>query len=92
MSTRSALTPLLAALLGTALFTGCAPAPQATNPEPPPPTAEQPSVDQPAEQPAAEPSSRAWLDTELTDVSTGRTFTLAEFKGRPVLLHAFAVW
>ncbi len=34
----------------------------------------------------------AWLATELTDVSTGETFTLAEFAGTPVLLESFAVW
>ena len=40
---------------------------------------------------AAEPAV-AWLATELTDVSTGETFTLAEFAGTPVLLESFAVW
>ena len=34
----------------------------------------------------------AWLATELTDVATGETFTLAEFAGTPVLLESFAVW
>jgi hypothetical protein len=34
----------------------------------------------------------AWLATELTDVSTGETFTIAEFAGTPVLLESFAVW
>ena len=40
---------------------------------------------------AAEPAV-AWLATELTDVATGETFTLAEFAGTPVLLESFAVW
>ena len=34
----------------------------------------------------------AWLATELTDVATGETFTLAEFAGTPILLESFAVW
>ena len=40
---------------------------------------------------SAEPAV-AWLATELTDVATGETFTLAEFAGTPVLLESFAVW
>ncbi len=39
------------------------------------------------EEPAAE-----WLATELTDVRTGESFTIAEFAGTPVLLESFAVW
>jgi hypothetical protein len=76
------------------LLVGCSTTPEVTNPEPPPaetpggaPDDPAPSADSPGE-----PSSRAWLDTELTDVSTGETFRLSDFKGRPVLLHAFAVW
>ena len=34
----------------------------------------------------------AWLHTELTDVNSGETFTLADFAGTPVLLESFAVW
>ena len=34
----------------------------------------------------------AWLATELTDVASGETFTLAEFAGTPILLESFAVW
>ncbi|MDE0024822.1 MAG: redoxin family protein [Spirochaetaceae bacterium] len=42
---------------------------------------------------SAEPEPAvAWLATELTDVASGETFTLAEFAGTPVLLESFAVW
>jgi len=84
------LKALIAAVLGAVLVTGCAsaPPPPAT---PEPPATEQTAPEQPAQEPV-QPSSRAWMDAELTDVSTGRTFKISDFKGRPVLLHAFAVW
>jgi len=48
----------------------------------------------PTEEPGSEPSAAeiAWLDTPLTDAVTGEQFRLSDFKGKPVLLHAFAVW
>ena len=85
---------LITILLATTLLVGCSTTPEATNPEPPPGETPGGATDDPAP-PAdspSEPSSRIWLDTELTDVSTGETFRLSDFKGRPVLLHAFAVW
>lgn len=33
-----------------------------------------------------------WLNTELTDVNTGKTFKINDFKGKPILLETFAVW
>ncbi|MAF35652.1 hypothetical protein CL622_00860 [archaeon] len=33
-----------------------------------------------------------WKDTQLTDVRTGQTFTVAQFTGKPILLESFAVW
>jgi thiol-disulfide isomerase/thioredoxin len=33
-----------------------------------------------------------WQNTELKDISTGATFTIDQFKGKPVLLESFAVW
>ena len=47
---------------------------------------EPPVPDEPAE------SSIAWLDSELVDVQTGETFRISDFRGRPVLVKAFAVW
>ena len=44
----------------------------------------------PAAQPAAEVP--AWMNTELTDVATGKTFRISDFQGKPVLLESFAVW
>jgi hypothetical protein len=89
---------MLAAALG-----GCAPdeqasvtsAPEETMAPEPAPGAGAESADEPAEatEPAPEPpSTYAWLDTELTDAATGETFAISDFRGRPVLLHAFAVW
>jgi peroxiredoxin len=34
----------------------------------------------------------AWMDTELTDVITGETFRISDFRGKKVLLESFAVW
>ncbi len=33
-----------------------------------------------------------WMNTQLTDVRTGKQFTISSFKGKPVLLESFAVW
>ena len=41
---------------------------------------------------AADGGDLAWLDYELTDAITGETFRISDYKGTPVLLHAFAVW
>ncbi len=38
------------------------------------------------------PADLAWLDTTLTDVKTGKTFKVSDFKGRPVFVKTFAVW
>ncbi len=40
----------------------------------------------------APPSASAWMDIELTDVATGQTFKINDFKGKPILLESFAVW
>jgi cytochrome oxidase Cu insertion factor (SCO1/SenC/PrrC family) len=42
--------------------------------------------DEPAKQ------SADWRDISLKDVRTGRTFTIADFKGKTVILETFAVW
>lgn len=36
--------------------------------------------------------SSDWKSTELKDVTTGKTFQISDFKGRPILLESFAVW
>jgi len=43
----------------------------------------------PAPSPATAPR---WMDIELTDVATGETFKISDFKGKPILLESFAVW
>ena len=40
----------------------------------------------------APPTASAWMDIELTDVATGQTFKISDFKGKPILLESFAVW
>jgi thiol-disulfide isomerase/thioredoxin len=50
---------------------------------------------QPAPTPAptpTPPAASAWMDTELTDVTTGQKFKISDFKGTPILLESFAVW
>ncbi|MBT3363654.1 MAG: redoxin family protein [Chloroflexi bacterium] len=37
-------------------------------------------------------STPEWMEIELTDAATGQTFTIADFKGKPILLESFAVW
>ncbi|MBT4539490.1 redoxin family protein [Candidatus Woesearchaeota archaeon] len=41
-----------------------------------------------------EPSTQStdWLNINLADINTGETFTINDFKGKPVLLESFAVW
>ena len=34
----------------------------------------------------------AWLSMDLTDVSTGKSFTINDFKGKVVLVDAMAIW
>lgn len=38
------------------------------------------------------PTAPKWLDVPLTDVASGQTFRLSDFKGKPILLESFAVW
>ena len=37
-------------------------------------------------------SAETWMDIVLTDVVTGETFSIGDFKGKPILLESFAVW
>ncbi len=47
----------------------------------------------PAPTPTPTPqTASAWMDIELTDVATGQTFKISDFKGKPILLESFAVW
>ena len=42
--------------------------------------------------PTPSPGSPQWMEIELTDVATGETFKIGDFKGKPILLESFAVW
>ena len=48
----------------------------------------------PATQTTGQPSPgvNTWMEIELTDVATGETFKISDFKGKPILLESFAVW
>ena len=34
----------------------------------------------------------AWMEIELTDVTTGKNFKISDFKGKTILMESFAVW
>lgn len=63
-------------LLSVRLLLGCAQPATAPLPAPAP---DQPVV-------------RPWMDIELTDVTTGETFKISDFKDKTILLESFAVW
>ena len=46
----------------------------------------------PVPAPKSPNAAPAWMDIELTDVATGQTFRISDFKGKPVLMESFAVW
>lgn len=61
------------------------------------PEAEVPETSETPEFPEAAETAEAfnlafWLDAELTDISAGETFSISEFRGKPVLVESFAVW
>lgn len=82
----------IASISLVALFvvSGCAPDRVVTAPQPSPVPPSATSTEAPVE--AAPAASIAWLDTPLTDAVTGKQFRLSDYKGKPVLLHAFAAW
>lgn len=84
------LITLIAALLATAT-TACSPA--ATAPSPSDDTSA-PVVEQPAPPMTQDEQGQpeGIYAVELTDVVSGESFRLADLKGRPVLLHPFAMW
>lgn len=87
---RRTLALIVAGTLAASVLAGCAPQP--AEPEPSAPPSETTSPTPEATTPQGDASAYAWLDTELTDAVTGEKFRLADRKGEPILLHAFAVW
>jgi hypothetical protein len=89
----TAMLTLLAAVLTLLMLAGCSAAesePDVSEPDVPSETPApdvQDSTD--GEQPAVQ---FAWADIELTDVLTGETLRIADFRGKPVLVKTFAVW
>jgi cytochrome oxidase Cu insertion factor (SCO1/SenC/PrrC family) len=41
---------------------------------------------------AAGPATGSWMQIPLVDARTGATFTLADFKGKPLYVENFATW
>jgi thiol-disulfide isomerase/thioredoxin len=39
-----------------------------------------------------ETTTESWKDIELKDVSSGETFKISDFAGKPILIESFAVW
>jgi thiol-disulfide isomerase/thioredoxin len=66
------------------VLSACAPAQQvsATQPQPV-------NTSQSANAPLPAP---AWLSVELTEVSTGKSFTINDFKGKVVVVESMAIW
>ncbi len=77
-------------LVALFVVSGCAPDRVATAPEPSPAPPSATSTEAPGE--AVPSASIAWLETPLTDAVTGKQFRLSDYKGKTVLLHAFAAW
>ena len=47
----------------------------------------------PSANPAADAlAAHPWATAELTDVTTGETFAIADFAGRPLFIEAMAIW
>lgn len=46
----------------------------------------------PVQPDAVAPSGSPWLSETLTDVSTGKSFKVADFRGKVVLVEMMAVW
>jgi peroxiredoxin len=71
-----------------ALVTACSSTP------PPPPTGQE----NPGEEMSAEDNANKavtipdWFNVELTDVNTGKTFRIADFQGKVILLETMAIW
>lgn len=64
-----------------------------TTPDASSPSAADTTTPDPASGPTGDQASTiGWLDTPLTDAVTGESFRLSDYKGKPVLLHAFAAW
>jgi cytochrome oxidase Cu insertion factor (SCO1/SenC/PrrC family) len=57
-----------------------------------PPTQEPTAPEEPAATPEPAVETPEWFDIELTDVSTGETFTMNDFSGKVVLLETMAIW
>ena len=89
----TALLTLLAAVLTLSMLAGCSAAESEPDVSEPGMPSETPAPDvqdsADGEQFAAQ---FAWADIELTDVLTGETFRIADFRGKPVLVKTFAVW
>jgi hypothetical protein len=89
----TALFALLAIALALSMLAGCLAAesePDVSEPDVPPET---PAPDEQGSTDGEQATEQfAWADIELTDVLTGETFRIADFRGKPVIVKTFAVW
>lgn len=51
-----------------------------------------PAAESPQEPTAVPTTTPEWFDIELTDVQTGKVFTMNDFAGKVVLVETMAVW
>jgi hypothetical protein len=88
--------PVLLSLLAlSGLLAGCSP--ETTTGPPADPPVEDTQAVEPTTEPEPDPepdaaSTYAWTEIELTDVTTGETFSIGDFAGSQVLMQVFAVW
>ncbi len=88
------------ALLATACSSGGSADPATDPPASDPPVSAAPTTgpgSTPSSTDGTEPSpavvlTQPWATAELTDVTTGETFTLADLAGRPIILETMAIW
>ncbi len=89
----TALLTLIAAVLTLLMLAGCSAAESETDVSEPDVPFETPAPDVQDSADGVQPAAQfAWADIELTDVLTGETLRIADFRGKPVLVKTFAVW
>lgn len=89
----TALLALLAIVLALSMLAGCLAEESVPGLSEPDVPSETPAPDEQGSTDGEQATEQfAWADIELTDVMTGETFRIADFRGKPVLVKTFAVW
>jgi len=71
-------------LFATIFIVGCSTETIQTNPTTTSPTSTSPTT--------TEDSTSIWMNAQLKDVRTGKSFKISDFSGEKILLESFAVW